>query len=152
MKQQRKRIWIDPFQTKLFVRIIILCLIYQVALWILLIGTQQVVVCLETLLQQPLPGGRWVLTGAVLLLLAPLLIMDVVRFTHRLVGPLYRFRKIVQALADGEPVPRVRLRRGDFLHDFKDDFNRMLTTLEEKGLVVIADAAKDDTAKQPQPV
>jgi nitrogen fixation/metabolism regulation signal transduction histidine kinase len=72
-----------------------------------------------------------------LLTLVPPLTLDAVRFAHRLVGPIYRFRKTVQAIATGEPVSLVQLRRGDFLTDFRDDFNAMLRRLEQNGFVLL---------------
>jgi nitrogen fixation/metabolism regulation signal transduction histidine kinase len=72
-----------------------------------------------------------------LLTLVPPLTLDAVRFAHRLVGPLYRFRKTIQAVAAGEPVGLVQLRRGDFLTDLKDDFNAMLRRLEQNGFVLL---------------
>src|SRR5262249_36948226 len=126
MRQRRKKYWIDTIQTKLSLRIAAYCLIYQAVLWILLIFSQQLCVFLELLLQHPLPTGSWLPSVLVLILLSPLLVNDVIRFAHRFVGPMYRFRKTIQALADGEPVQRIRLRKGDFLQEFKDDFNRLL--------------------------
>src|SRR5262249_52083778 len=77
-----------------------------------------------------------------LLVLSPPLVLYSVRFAYRLVGPLYRFRKTIQAIAAGEPVALVQLRRGDLLGEFKDNFNAMLKTLEEKGLILLKDPEK----------
>jgi hypothetical protein len=133
------------------VRIIVYCVIYQAVVWFLLVFSHQICVLFENVLQQPLPTGTWLPTIVVLVLLTPLLLLDVVRFAHRLVGPLYRFRKTMQALVNGEPVQCIRLRKGDFLQEFKDDFNRLLDMLEEKGVVVIEDPS-DKEVKRPQTV
>ena len=54
------------------------------------------------------------------LLLGILFILDAVKLTHRVVGPLYRFRKTIQALAAGEEVDPVTLRKDDFLQEMKE--------------------------------
>lgn len=138
MKEARKRIWIDSFQTGLLIRIVAYCVLYQVASWAI------------NLLFELINGGfralgaesyvyssvlvRSVLT---LLVLVPPLTLDAIRFAHRLIGPLYRFRKTIQAITAGEPIPLVHLRKNDMLMDLKDDFNAMLRHLEQIGAIVI---------------
>jgi hypothetical protein len=70
-------------------------------------------------------------------LLVPLLTLEALRFAHRLVGPLYRFRKTLRAIGAGEAVGLVELRNGDMLQDFKDDLNAMLKRLEQQGAIVL---------------
>ena len=56
----------------------------------------------------------------------------------------------MQAVAAGEPVAPVNLRQGDLLLDLRDDFNAMLKTLEEKGVVVLKrpeEAVADETVE-----
>ena len=66
---------------------------------------------------------------------------DAIRFAHRLVGPLYRFRKTMQAIAAGEQVAPVQLRKGDLLVGFQDDFNEhALGILEKQGYVLSKNA------------
>jgi hypothetical protein len=137
VQYKRKKIWIDTFQTRLMIRVIAYCVLYQAMVWLLMAFSQRMFVFLEVLLQEPLPTGTWPPTIVVLVLLTPLLVLDALRFAHRLVGPLYRFRQTMKALVDGEPVQRIRLRKGDCLEDFRDEFNRLLDTLEAKGLVVL---------------
>ncbi|MSQ95282.1 MAG: HAMP domain-containing protein [Gemmataceae bacterium] len=80
-----------------------------------------------------------------LLLLVPIMAWDTIRFTHRLVGPLVRFRKTMQAMAQGEPVRPIKLRDGDYLLEMRDDFNKMLEELQKQGVPVIkpADPAQE---------
>ena len=73
----------------------------------------------------------------VLLVLAPLIVWDTIRFTHRLVGPLVRFRQTTQAIARGEAVRPIKLRDGDYLTEMRDDFNKMLEELQKHGVPVI---------------
>src|SRR5262249_59879683 len=114
-------------QTKLFVRVGVYWLVYQITLWNL--------VFMWRLLQEgagnPLEQyGRflWDYSPALIgcLLLLPILAWDAGQFGHRVVRPLYRFRKTIQALAAGEPVRPIKLRDTDLLTEMRDDFNKML--------------------------
>lgn len=147
MKEHRRRIWIDPFQTGLLLRIGVYLFAYQVVLWAFFAFCEQINNAFTAVgAEWPLLSSGFARTVLALLILAPPLILDAVRFAHRLVGPLYRFRKTMQAVAAGEPVALVRLRQGDLLLDFQDDFNRMLKTLEEKGLVLLEAPGAADNA------
>ena len=138
MKEKRKHIWISKFQTNLLIRIAAYCLIYQLAL--------SFIVFLLDVYRQMLEGGlSWravefpnlmpSLIGFAVLI--PILTWDGVRFAHRIVGPLYRFRKTIQALTNGETVKPIKLREKDMLKDLAADFNNMLQTLERSGVSVL---------------
>ena len=139
MANQRKRIWIDVFQTRLIGRLLFYCLVYQASLWVILYALQTYWEGMETMAGQPLSAHLGLpAIGAVLALLG-LMTLDLVRFVHRLVGPIYRFRKTIQTIVAGEPVDKVQLRQGDFLKDMMKDFNDMLELLEQKGAIVVKD-------------
>jgi hypothetical protein len=146
MRNQRKKIWIDRFQTLLFTRIVMYCLLYQAAVWLLFFMWAQAGQAVNALGSETIFSNSLFRGLFIFLALAPILTLDVIKFAHRLVGPLYRFRKTVQAIANDEPVEMVRLRKGDFLMDFRDDFNEMLKLLEQKGYVVIKNNAPADGA------
>lgn len=150
MNQQRKRIWTEQFQTKLFLRIGLYWLIYQLTVWNFLFVAQLV---------EEGPGDLWEQLGRFawqqyptllcFLIIVPVLAWDAVRFAHRLVGPVVRFRKTLQEMTAGKPVRPIRLRQGDFLTDLQDDFNGMLQSMHEQGVPVLdttpANAAKEST-------
>jgi hypothetical protein len=56
-------------------------------------------------------------------LLLPLVIVDIIRFSNRFVGPLLRLRRSMRALARGEYVEPIEFRGNDFWYDFADEFN-----------------------------
>jgi hypothetical protein len=148
MKEHRKRIWIDPFQTGLLIRVSVYLLLYQVVVWAFMAVCELLnSVAAAAGADWHFPSSSTMRTVLALLILSPPLAMDAIRFAHRLVGPLYQFRKTMQAIAAGEPVTLVQLRRGDLLFDFKDDFNSMLKALEEKGLVLLKDPEKAGNAE-----
>lgn len=138
VKNLRKRIWIDPFQTGLVVRIVAYCLIFQLAAWVFFALSDQIDRYIESIggegrfFSSPFVRSMWALV-----LLLPPLALEVIRFSHRLVGPLFRLRNTIRAISKGEPVNLVQFRDGDLLGDLKDDFNLMLRHLEQKGLVVV---------------
>jgi hypothetical protein len=64
------------------------------------------------------------------LLLLPILIVDIVGLSNRFAGPIYRLRRSIQQLANGEPAAPVKLRDNDFWVDFAEDFNRVLARVQ----------------------
>jgi hypothetical protein len=66
------------------------------------------------------------------LILLPLVIVDVVRFSNRLVGPFVRLRHGMRALARGEHVEPIRFRQGDFWREFTDEFNAVVARTESQ--------------------
>jgi len=58
-------------------------------------------------------------------LLLPLVILDIIRFSNRFVGPLLRLRRSMRALARGEYVEPIEFRGNDFWYDFADEFNAL---------------------------
>jgi nitrogen fixation/metabolism regulation signal transduction histidine kinase len=141
MREHRKKIWIDSFQTGLLVRIVVFVFAYQVVAWAFFALCEQINTAFADMgIQSSFLKSALVRNLLALLILIPPLILDALRFAHRLVGPLYRFRKTVQAIAAGERVGLVQLRDGDMLMDFRDDFNAMLKHLEQQGYVLLKTA------------
>ena len=71
-------------------------------------------------------GPAWVAS----ILLIPIVVIDCIRLSNRFAGPMLRLRRAMKDFASGKDVPMIRLRKGDFWHDFAEDFNQML--LERK--------------------
>lgn len=146
MSNQRSRFWIDSFQTRMMCRILFYCIAYQVSLWIILTVVHSYFEGMEALAGQALTQNlAWPALLPVAAFLGVITI-DAVRYVHRVVGPIYRFRKTIQSIAAGEPVDLVKLRRQDFLQDIMKDLNDMIHVLEEKGAVVIKDRQLTDDA------
>jgi hypothetical protein len=62
-----------------------------------------------------------------------------VRSSHRIAGPVYRFRRVCEAMAGGVVPEAVTLRKGDQLHAEMDVVNAMLETWR----LVVADAKEN---------
>lgn len=61
----------------------------------------------------------------------PIAILQLLRFTHRFAGPVVRLRRMMRELADGQEVPTLNFREGDYWLDLADEFNRIATSLTE---------------------
>lgn len=59
-------------------------------------------------------------------LFAPILLYDLVKFSHRVAGPLFRCRKVMERMADDQVVPEFIPRRHDLLGDFFKSFNALI--------------------------
>lgn len=58
--------------------------------------------------------------------LAPILLYDMLKFSHRIAGPLYRCRKIMLEMAEGKPVPAFKPRKHDMMRDLFRAFNELI--------------------------
>ncbi len=63
--------------------------------------------------------------------LVPLFLYDMLRFSHRFMGPLHRLHRSLEALGRGESVRPIRFRKGDLLHEMADAFNQVARRLEQ---------------------
>ncbi len=115
MVEQRVRKVTDPFQWRIFVRILSYGLIYQVTVWNLLF-------CWRLLHNQgsfldqyrEFFAEQYPILLCVLVL-APAFAWDAVKYCHRIAGPIYRFRATVKDIAADKPIKLVTLREGDEL-------------------------------------
>lgn len=131
---KRQTVWVDKFQTKMLIRMAAYCILYQVSLSIFVVAWT--VFCQYfTNGIRPLQWADFVPCMVGLLLILPMVCWDVIKFTHRLVGPVVRFRRAMRAIAAGDPVGPIQLRNGDYMVELRDDFNLMLTALHERGAV-----------------
>jgi hypothetical protein len=75
-------------------------------------------------------GGRLLLGS---LLLVPIA-WDMLSFSNRFAGPVFRMRRILREVAQGGSVEPIRLRPGDFWHGLADDLNAALQRLAQQPL------------------
>jgi hypothetical protein len=64
-------------------------------------------------------------------LMLPLLILDIIRVSHRFAGPMYRLRSALRDMAAGKPVEPVVFRYGDFWCEVAEEFNQATAILRE---------------------
>lgn len=75
----------------------------------------------------------------------PLLIWDMLKFSHRIAGPIYRFRRAMEDHISGGPLKVVSLRDGDLMGDFQGTFNEFVAYVHSQN----SDTACDNTANGP---
>ncbi len=136
MRQKRTKIWIDRFQTSLSIRLALYFVLYQVAV-AALFWIDARLAALSNSVGAVAAAYGCVLTPMASIGLGILFIYDAVKETHRIVGPLYRFRKTIQAVTAGEEIGLIGLRKGDHLMEMKDDLNAMLQALEQRGAITL---------------
>lgn len=73
--------------------------------------------------------GPLAISSAVFL---PFVLYRAIRFSHRFVGPMVRFRQVLDQLANGEPVPPIKLRDNDYWKDFAQQLNEVSARLAER--------------------
>ncbi|HVJ66584.1 MAG TPA: hypothetical protein VM510_01300 [Caulifigura sp.] len=66
------------------------------------------------------------------ILLAPIFLYDVFRQSHRIAGPLVRFKAVLQRMIAGERVSPVKLRKDDLLTEFQATFNEFIVYYNQK--------------------
>ncbi|MFH1790536.1 MAG: methyl-accepting chemotaxis protein [Candidatus Omnitrophota bacterium] len=65
-----------------------------------------------------------------LIAVTPLVAFGAVFLSHRIAGPIYRIKKDLDSVADGNFALRIRLRKTDELKDVADAINKVLDVLE----------------------
>ncbi|MBL8849906.1 MAG: hypothetical protein JNG89_09485 [Planctomycetaceae bacterium] len=65
-------------------------------------------------------------------LIMPLFMLDFVRLTHRIVGPLVRSSNALQSLMEGKRVQHIEFRKGDLLTEFQTRLNDFLAFYDEQ--------------------
>lgn len=151
MSEERKKVWIDPFQTKLTRRILTYLAVF-VAVFVNLLFAWKLIT------EGPVNPWQQLLdvmyshlpVFVVLLVLVPIVAWDSIRMSHKLVGPLVRFRQSMQAITKGETVRPIKLREDDFLDEMRDDFNHMLESLQKRGVSVLSpvDPASEENSQK----
>lgn len=148
VREKRKKIWIDRFQTYLIIRIAVFFIFYQTLVWGMVFLERQILTIMNATPEKGIIApGIFLFLLVLLVMVSFLFIYEAVKFAHRLVGPLYRFRKTIQAITAGEEIRLLTLREGDFLQEMKDEFNVMLQLLEQRGVVVLKSSEKKEQCK-----
>jgi hypothetical protein len=71
--------------------------------------------------------------------LVPILVVDTLRLSNRLVGPLVRLKDGMRRLTRGEPVKPIHFRTGDFMDELATEFNKLAEFAQRKELGVFTE-------------
>ena len=64
-------------------------------------------------------------------LLVPIVIIDLLRFSSRFIGPMQRLLKTMDRVSRGERVEPVVFREGDFWYEFAEKFNAVVARMND---------------------
>ena len=78
-------------------------------------------------------------------LMLPILILDIIRVSHRFAGPMVRLRTALRDLAAGKPVQPVVFRYGDFWCEVAEEFNQATARIREMQSTAKADRCGEQT-------
>lgn len=130
---KRKRLFVDPTVQGAF-------LLRAVFYWLACVACLAMLLLTGYFLPYPdasfdsIVANQWfrVMPAVVLFLgLLPAMAFDMVRLTHRMVGPLVRLRSAMRGVAQGERISPLHFREDDFWRDCADEFNAILDRLHE---------------------
>ena len=132
-KYQRKRLWIDPpLQSRLLLRTGLYLLFYLAFVWHVGFAYWA--------MKEVATGGLGKGIGSLylefceqqlslllaLVLVLPPILYDLLKFSHRIAGPLFRCQQMMQAMAAGRPVREFVPREGDHMPEFFQAFNALI--------------------------
>lgn len=132
---KRRRYFIDkPLQTKYLVMTILLLAVYTLLFVTILFVPHMISLSGEGSLTEQTNAARTLLTlhtsvwpalGIVILVMSTLSIF----ITHKIAGPVYRFKKVLAEISGGNLDISIKLREKDDLKDLADEFNLVINEL-----------------------
>ena len=144
-KHPRKCLFVDPkVQNALITRVVLYWMVC-------LTGMALILLCWRVITGPPQPfimhfNELWFYYGPAViasLILLPLVIFDLVRFSNRFVGPLFRLRRSMRELARGQYVEPLEFRDADFWGGIAEEFNAVRIRLQG-----CASASEDQTEEE----
>lgn len=67
-----------------------------------------------------------------ILILALIVSFLTIRYTHRIAGPIYRFKVVLDRAIQGDYSPRINLRKRDHLKELAQKINQLLDSVEKR--------------------
>lgn len=97
--------------------------------------------------------GRQTAILYALVLTMPPLLYDMLKFSHRVAGPLFRCQRVMLEMAEGKPVTEFRPRKGDLMTELFQAFNTLIAACNARQpLAPPPDAAAETEVAEPEPV
>lgn len=135
---KRRRILLESFQY----RLLVINLVYFVTILLIFAGALFLPIILQlrsgslSVIEQGEVAGLFLTLHArvwpAMFVVFVLLALHSVLVSHRIAGPLYRFRSIFKAVAEGDLSIRANLRKTDYLGKESDSLNEMIVSLRTK--------------------
>ena len=130
---KRRRLFVDrPVQVALILR--------ATLYWVMCLVAQLLMVFVFAVITSPQDVYSneshlwWHFQLAVLaaIVLLPLILLDVLKLSHRWVGPVFRLRMSLQALSKGKSISPICFREHDFWQDLAGDLNVVAAELDRQ--------------------
>jgi hypothetical protein len=132
-KFKRKRLWVDPaFQSRLLTRLCLHLLLFALAVVHITFIFELMGSLVFNDVGQGVANlyldflGRQKPLLITLVLVAPILLYDLLKFSHRIAGPLYRCRHVMEEMANGKSVPPFQPRKHDLMGELFRAFNALI--------------------------
>jgi methyl-accepting chemotaxis protein len=132
---KRRKYFIDrQFQTKYIILTILMLVIYTFLFVVILMFPYIVPLSFDAPLEEQAEAARMLLTlhksiwpalGAVILIMSSVSIL----VTHKIAGPVYRFKKVLAEISGGNLDISIKLRDKDDLKDLAEEFNLVISDL-----------------------
>lgn len=138
---KRKKMFVSlPIQGSMIFKLSMYWFVYHIALWHMMFLFQFIssrvhslsgeeILSINQMYSSFLSDHTVMLLAAIMVL--PFILIDIMCYTHRIAGPVVRFRDTLQKMTQGEPVKPIQLRKKDFMTDLQDDFNRFIQEVYE---------------------
>ncbi len=137
MSNRRYRKYIDrPFQGRIAVTVVINAMMYMFLLALFLFVPLAYRIDHETVSSEMMSVGKDFITlhehfwPAIFVLLI-LVAFQSIRLSHRIAGPIYRFKLAIQSMKKRDFSQKITLRKKDFLVDLMKEINEMSVSLQE---------------------
>ena len=138
-QQKRKKVFVDQLaQSKYAILVVVYLIVYTLLLtFIVYLPTIWVLGSDKFPLNAQMEAAKEFLFLERRYLIPLFLIMAImglhsIRATHKFFGPIQRFKFVSKQVTDGNLSVRVNLRKHDYLKDYQEIFNLMLSSLEDK--------------------
>jgi hypothetical protein len=132
-KHKRSRLWVDPgFQFRLQLRMGLYLLLYIGLVFFIDFVFQLMADFGNNITSTDHNGRRIDFFGRqkhllfALVVALPIILYDLLKFSHRVAGPLYRCRNLMQQMAGGEQVPEFKPRKHDLMRELFQAFNTLI--------------------------
>ena len=79
------------------------------------------------------------------LFFVPIVVHDILKTSNRFVGPVFRLRRCMNELAQGNEVAPLHFRDGDLWQDVANDFNGVLARLERAEQASVQSSGSEET-------
>ena len=149
-KHKRGKEYIDPqVQGALWRRLVVHWLAYTMVVMVLALGLEWMSNPFRVF-SEVASDAWWTYSPLllVMLFLLPAFIFDSVRFSHRIVGPVFRIRQVLQSLAAGESQRHVQFRKNDFWKEISADLNLVIDRLDNLQQAEESEASASATSNE----